>query len=114
MPFNVSGPKDAVPMRWRAFIGTPLCRSDYLHLSSWTIFCTEQHQSAYVYLDGHYPIAKRWAMPQAQNSMSARISKALHAQYDEKAREPLPQRWVELIRHLNELDQMRAEATQWE
>ena len=51
-------------------------------------------------------------MPQAQNSILARIRNALHAQYDEKAREPLPQRWVDLIRYLDEKDQMRSEATQ--
>jgi hypothetical protein len=54
------------------------------------------------------------AMPQAQNSVFARINKALHALYDNKMREPLPQRWVDFIRRLNELDQMRDEAKQRE
>ena len=53
-------------------------------------------------------------MPQAQNSILVSIRKALHAQYDDAVREPLPQRWVDLIRYLNEKDQMRAEATQSE
>jgi hypothetical protein len=39
-----------------------------------------------------------------------RISKALHVQYDETLHEPLPQRWVELIRHLNAMDAKRSEA----
>ena len=30
------------------------------------------------------------------------IKKALHANYDKVADEPLPERWVELIHHLNE------------
>ena len=29
------------------------------------------------------------------------IRKALHANYDKVADEPLPERWVELIQHLN-------------
>ena len=51
-------------------------------------------------------------MPQAQNSLLERISKALQVQHDETAREPLPQRWVDLIRYLNEKDQMRSEVMQ--
>jgi hypothetical protein len=30
------------------------------------------------------------------------IRKALRANYDEVAKEPLPERWVDLINHLNE------------
>ena len=51
-------------------------------------------------------------MPQARKSSLLDISKALHAQYDAKMREPLPERWVDLIRRLNELDRIRSEATQ--
>jgi hypothetical protein len=47
-------------------------------------------------------------MPQARNLFTEHISKALHAQYDETVREPLPQRWVDLIRYLNERDQLHS------
>jgi len=46
------------------------------------------------------------AMPQAQNFFRKHISKALHAQHDETVREPLPQRWVDLINYLNERERM--------
>jgi hypothetical protein len=52
------------------------------------------------------------AMPQAQKPILDRIRKALHVQYDETVREPLPERWVDLIRYLNEKDQMHSEAGQ--
>jgi hypothetical protein len=45
-------------------------------------------------------------MPQAQNFFRKHISKTLHAHYDETVREPLPQRWVDLINYLNEREQM--------
>ena len=51
-------------------------------------------------------------MPHAQNSILERIRNALHVQYDETVREPLPERWVDLIRYLNEKDQVRSEAMQ--
>jgi hypothetical protein len=44
------------------------------------------------------------------NSFLGLISKALRASYDKVANEPLPQRWVDLIHHLNERE--RAEADQ--
>jgi hypothetical protein len=45
-------------------------------------------------------------MPQAQNFFRKHISKPLRAHYDETVREPLPQRWVDLINYLNEREQM--------
>jgi anti-sigma factor NepR-like protein len=41
-------------------------------------------------------------MRQVHTTILERISKALSARYDEIANEPLPQRWVDLIRHLDE------------
>jgi hypothetical protein len=38
----------------------------------------------------------------APSSFLGLISKALRANYDEVAKEPLPQRWVDLIHYLNE------------
>ena len=32
------------------------------------------------------------------------VSKSLHAKFDQISEEPLPQRWVELIHHLNEIE----------
>jgi len=44
------------------------------------------------------------------NTFLDRISKALRANFDEVAKEPLPQRWIDLIRYLNERE--RAETRQ--
>jgi hypothetical protein len=51
-------------------------------------------------------------MRQPQNPILERIRKALHAQYDDTVNEPLPQRWVDLIRYLNEKDRMRSETSE--
>jgi hypothetical protein len=40
------------------------------------------------------------------------IGKTLNSQYDAIVQEPLPQRWVDLIRHLTEKERMPTEATQ--
>jgi len=37
------------------------------------------------------------------------ISKALRVNYDKVAGEPLPERWVELIHHLNERERLESE-----
>ena len=42
------------------------------------------------------------------------ISKALRANYDEVAKEPLPERWVDLIRYLNEREHAEAMRPQQE
>ncbi len=47
-------------------------------------------------------------------SFLERFSKALHAQYDAIANEPLPQRWVDLIHDLNENERTQPEAPQSE
>jgi hypothetical protein len=52
------------------------------------------------------------AMPQARNSFWAHIGKALHVQHDDTLREPLPRRWVDLIRYLNEKDRALSQARQ--
>jgi hypothetical protein len=52
--------------------------------------------------------------PMRQAHLLERISKALHAQYDRIADEPLPERWVELINHLNEKERAQGEARQSE
>lgn len=51
-------------------------------------------------------------MPQAKTAIGEHISKALHMQYEGTVREPLPQRWIDLIRYLNEMDAKRAEPTE--
>ena len=38
------------------------------------------------------------------------IAKRLHSEREEAAHEPLPERWVELIQHLNELERTRDRA----
>jgi hypothetical protein len=40
-----------------------------------------------------------------------RLGKALRHHYDEIMREPLPQRWVELIRYLDEQEHKRTSAS---
>jgi hypothetical protein len=37
------------------------------------------------------------------------ISKALRANYDKVGDEPLPERWVELIHHLNQRERVKTE-----
>jgi hypothetical protein len=39
---------------------------------------------------------------QTSTSFLALISRALRTTYDDIAKEPLPERWVDLIKHLNE------------
>ena len=39
--------------------------------------------------------------------MLERIGRGLHVQYDDIAKEPLPARWVDLIKHLNEKEDER-------
>jgi hypothetical protein len=42
-----------------------------------------------------------------------RLGKALHVQFDTVAREPLPERWVDLINYLNAREQARQRAQHW-
>jgi hypothetical protein len=51
-------------------------------------------------------------LQQAPTSFLALISRALRAKYENVGKEPLPQRWVDLIHHLNERE--RAETHQSE
>jgi hypothetical protein len=53
-------------------------------------------------------------LQQAPTSFLALVSKALRANYENVAKEPLPQRWVDLIHHLNECERAEAEAHQSE
>lgn len=39
-----------------------------------------------------------------------RIGTVLHCQFDHITREPLPQRWIDLIHHLNKQERLRSEA----
>jgi hypothetical protein len=48
-------------------------------------------------------------MQAAPSSFLGLISKALRTSYDEVAREPLPQRWVDLIHCLNERERVEGE-----
>ena len=48
-------------------------------------------------------------MQQAPTSFLSSITKALRANFEGVANEPLPQRWVDLIHHLNERERIDAE-----
>ena len=49
---------------------------------------------------------------QGRVSFVERLGKMLHVQYDEVLNEPLPQRWVDLIKYLNAKEQPQREALQ--
>jgi hypothetical protein len=50
-------------------------------------------------------------MPRAQSPVLRRIGKLLREHFDGVAREPIPQRWVDLINYLNQReDEGEAEA----
>ena len=46
---------------------------------------------------------------EAPSSFLSLVTKALRANFDHIANEPLPQRWVDLIHRLNELERIDAE-----
>ena len=48
-------------------------------------------------------------MQQTPTSFLNLVSKALRANFDHIANEPLPERWVDLIHHLNERERIDAE-----
>ena len=48
-----------------------------------------------------------------QSPVFQRLSNALHLQFDTVAKEPLPERWVDLINYLNEREQARQRAQHW-
>jgi hypothetical protein len=48
-------------------------------------------------------------MQQAPTSFLNLVTKALRANFDDVANQPLPQRWVDLIHHLNECERIDAE-----
>ena len=41
-----------------------------------------------------------------QSTILQQLSKALHVPFEASTREPLPQRWVELIHYLNEQERI--------
>ena len=51
-------------------------------------------------------------MQQTPTSFLSSITKALRADFEHIANEPLPQRWVDLIHHLNERERIHAECQQ--
>jgi hypothetical protein len=51
-------------------------------------------------------------MRHAHSSIFERVSKALHAQYDDIVEQPLPERWVDLINYLNEKERVQREPLQ--
>ena len=53
-------------------------------------------------------------MRQGHGSIFERLGKALHAQYDQVANQPLPERWVDLIRYLDEKERRQASAAKAE
>ena len=46
-------------------------------------------------------------MPKALSPVFRRISEMLHDQFNEVVREPLPHRWIELIKVLNEKERQQ-------
>ena len=48
-------------------------------------------------------------MPQARSPIVERLKTALRAQYDAIVNEPLPERWVDLIKRLNEQERAQRE-----
>ena len=53
-------------------------------------------------------------MQQGHNSILARLGKAPHIQSDDITHEPLPNRWVDLILHLEAKERQRPEIRQAE
>ena len=51
-------------------------------------------------------------MPQVKTAVWKHINKVLRMQHEETVSEPLPQRWIDLIRYLNEMDAKRDQATE--
>ena len=52
-------------------------------------------------------------MRHAEYSVFKRLSVALHVQFDSIAKEPLPERWVDLINYLNEKEEGQRRARHW-
>ena len=44
-----------------------------------------------------------------QETILQRLGKALNVRLDDVTHEPLPQRWIDLIRHLNEQERRQSE-----
>jgi hypothetical protein len=53
---------------------------------------------------------RTFAMQRKKDETIAEIGKGLRRQSEDITREPLPQRWVELIHHLNEQERKQSEA----
>jgi hypothetical protein len=51
-------------------------------------------------------------MPQISSSIVEFLRAALHARYDTILSEPLPARWADVIRHLNDQERDAAKVTQ--
>ena len=49
-------------------------------------------------------------MQQGQDTILSRLGRAFHLYADDIAREPLPQRWVDLIHYLDEEERKRSDA----
>ena len=52
-------------------------------------------------------------MRHAQPPVFECLGKALHVQFDSVAKEPLPERWVDLINYLKEREQARQRSQHW-
>ena len=51
-------------------------------------------------------------MEKAKATLLGNLGKTLHTYFDAAANEPLPQRWVDLVKYLNEKERAQAEAQQ--
>jgi hypothetical protein len=49
-------------------------------------------------------------MRQARSAIFDRIGKMLHEQFEDVAREPLPERWVDLINYLNDKERAQRDS----
>ena len=60
------------------------------------------------------PLATESVVHQTRASILDRLSKGLRADFDAVAKEALPQRWIDLIRYLDDKEQREAESAQAE
>jgi hypothetical protein len=67
------------------------------------LVCTE------VYCHSRKAACTFWRSVQHASTLLRLISKALRVNYDKVADEPVPERWVELIHHLNHRERVKTE-----
>ena len=63
---------------------------------------------------GALPLAAESVVHQTRKSIFDPLSKRFRAEFDDVAKEALPQRWIDLIRYLDEKEQRSAESARAE